>query len=274
MNQHQFVFIGGLHRSGTSILFKCLKDHPQISGFDNTGVPEDEGQHLQSVFEPAKLYGGSGRFGFNRASFLDETSALVSHEYAKRIFAEWQPYWELEKPVLLEKSPPNLVRSRFLQALFPNSHFVILLRHPIATAYATKKWRSRMPVHKLVEHWLICHERFDQDREYLRSLIVLQYESFVAEPEKTLNDIYTLLGVEHRPLTREIYPHINDRYFAQWKSLEQGLLSRLYSRYTIKRFEARANRFGYSLQNLEWLRPKTKALHLATLYTQNDHSLV
>ena len=265
MNQHQFVFIGGLHRSGTSILFKCLKDHPQISGFRSTDVPEDEGQHLQSVFSPAKVYGGSGRFGFNKASFLDETSELVSPENARTIFAEWHPYWEMEKHFLLEKSPPNLVRSRFLQALFPNSHFVILLRHPIATAYATKKWRSKMPVHKLIEHWLICHEQFERDRRYLRSVIILKYENFVANPEQVMDEICTLLGIEHVPLNRDIHLHINDKYFAQWQKLYQGLISRLYVRYIIYKFEARATRFGYSLQNLEWLGPKTIP-RLAALY--------
>ncbi|MEI2612689.1 MAG: hypothetical protein V9G20_28950 [Candidatus Promineifilaceae bacterium] len=60
MDNHQFIFIGGLHRSGTSILFKTLRDHPQISGFYNTQVPEDEGQHLQTVIPPAKAFGGPG----------------------------------------------------------------------------------------------------------------------------------------------------------------------------------------------------------------------
>jgi len=49
----QYVFIAGLHRSGTSVLARCLREHPQISGFRNTGVPEDEGQHLQDVYPAA-----------------------------------------------------------------------------------------------------------------------------------------------------------------------------------------------------------------------------
>jgi hypothetical protein len=46
----RLVFIGGLHRSGTSIVHRCLSDHPDVSGFQSTGVWEDEGQHLQSVY--------------------------------------------------------------------------------------------------------------------------------------------------------------------------------------------------------------------------------
>ena len=44
------------------------------------------------------------------------------------------------KEFLLEKSPPNIIRTRFLQAMFPNSYFINIKRHPIATSLATKKW--------------------------------------------------------------------------------------------------------------------------------------
>ena len=49
----QLVFVGGLHRSGTSLVHRCLAEHPSASGFRNTGVWEDEGQHLQTVYLPA-----------------------------------------------------------------------------------------------------------------------------------------------------------------------------------------------------------------------------
>jgi len=50
----KFVFISGLHRSGTSILHRILRSSEGISGFHDTNVPQDEGQHLQSVFNPQK----------------------------------------------------------------------------------------------------------------------------------------------------------------------------------------------------------------------------
>ncbi len=84
MLDKQFVFVAGLHRSGTSLLFQCLRDHPQISGFENTGVPEDEGQHLQSVYQPAHKFGRPGTFGFNPDSYLTESSPLVTEENRER----------------------------------------------------------------------------------------------------------------------------------------------------------------------------------------------
>ena len=63
---HLLVFVGGLHRSGTTPLARALSAHPDISGFSNTGVPEDEGQHLQDVYPPAYVLGGPGRFARKR----------------------------------------------------------------------------------------------------------------------------------------------------------------------------------------------------------------
>ena len=67
---HPFVFLGGLHRSGTTLLFRMLREHPEISGFANNQDAnewlgaEDEGQYLQSVYPPAIFWGGPGKFAF------------------------------------------------------------------------------------------------------------------------------------------------------------------------------------------------------------------
>lgn len=250
--EHRFVFIGGLHRSGTSILFKCLREHPAISGFDGTGAPEEEGQHLQSVYPTALDHGGPGRFGFKAAAHLTEASPLVSEENRARLFAEWGRYWDTSKPFLLEKSPPNLIRTRFLQAMFPRSYFIVLLRHPVAVAYVTRKW-SKTPLYWLLKHWLVCHEIFDADRKRLSKTLVLKYEDLVRAPDSSLQEIYGFLGVPAQPTRLGIRSEINSRYFDRWMRLRgrRDLLSRAYSSYLIDSFEERVGNFGYSLVDLE-----------------------
>jgi hypothetical protein len=246
MDRHKFIFIAGLHRSGTSLLFECLRAHPQVSGFRNTGVPEDEGQFLQSVYSPANVYGGPGRFGFHPQSYLDETSSLASPQTAERLFYEWGKFWDMEKPFLLEKSPPNLLRTRFLQALYPEAYFIVLVRHPIAVSYATKKW-SHTTLDSLLRHWLVCHEQFDADRTHLRNLLVLNYERFVAAPQETLNAVCAFLGIDETPLTRAVDPSGNDRYFMAWETMRRRTLTRLYTGYAALQYEQRLRPFGYSL---------------------------
>lgn len=257
--ERKIAFVAGLHRSGTSLLFKALRDHPQISGLANTGVPEDEGQHVQPIYPAAKKFGGPGRFGFVPEAYMDETSPLVSPENARLIFAAWSSYWDLDKEVLLEKSPPNLIRSRYLQALFPNAVFVVVLRHPLAVSFATRKWKD-IDIGRLVEHWLVCYERFLHDQALLRQSLVLKYEDFVNAPEPILNDIYTFLELPPAPLRQNVRQGVNDRYFAMWQKMQRGLFSRSRARRVVEMYEARVNRFGYSLDRLDLIEPLQEAL--------------
>jgi hypothetical protein len=105
------VFVGGLHRSGTTPVTHWLGEHPSVSAFRDTGVSGDEGQHLQDVYRIAGAHGGPGRFAFDPEAHLTEFSPLVSAESRERLWASWCPHWDLSKPVLVEKSPPNLVRN-------------------------------------------------------------------------------------------------------------------------------------------------------------------
>src|SRR5207249_5367403 len=63
---HRFVFVGGLHRSGTSLMARTIAGHPEVSAFTGTGVPEDEGQHLQTVYPKPSARQQAGRFAFVR----------------------------------------------------------------------------------------------------------------------------------------------------------------------------------------------------------------
>lgn len=245
---HQrLVFVGGLHKSGTSLATRCLASHPRVSGFRDTGMPEDEGQHFQSVYLPALAHGGPGKFGFDAAAHLTESSTLVTMENRKRLLAEWGPRWDLTKEVLLEKSPPNLIRTRFLQALFPEALFVIVMRHPVAVAYATQKW-SGTNIPSLIEHWLTCHEIFQDDRPHIKRLTVVRYEDLVATPQGALNTIFSFLGVENVACDVAINPDVNTQYLRKWYDDSIGLSrSGATGGGDIDAYASRVAAFGYDL---------------------------
>lgn len=256
MENHRFIFVCGLHRSGTSILFKSLRDHPDISGFSNTLSPEDEGMHLQTVYKPSGHYGGAGKFGFHPEAHLTELSPLVTDGNRQKLFSEWSPYWDLGKPYLLEKSPPNLIRTRFLQAMFPDSYFIVLMRHPLAVSYATRNWYRQFGVYwrslpSIFEHWLVCHEIFLQDRNSLKNSIIVKYEQFVSNPTLHANTIYQFLGLHSHPNTQKVLSGVNAKYFSKWQKDHLGFLSRFVARKMVNRFESRLSSFGYSLIDLE-----------------------
>ena len=247
MQTQRLVFLAGLHRSGTTLLARLLAAHPEISGFSDTGVAEDEGQHLQTVYPAAKVYGGPGRFGFAPESHVTEASPLATEQNARTIFAEWSSQWDLSRPVLLEKSPPNLLKTRFLQALFPGSAFVVVLRHPIAVSLATAKWRRTRRYHRLVEHSLRCYELFEADRGRLERVHVIRYEDLVRQPEEVLGGIFAFLGLEPVPPAEPVEGGADERYFRQWRELQRDPRMRVYLTLASLWYERRARHFGYSL---------------------------
>lgn len=257
LDDRQLVFIAGLHRSGTSALHECLREHPQISGFCNTGVREDEGQHLQTVLPPDKFYGGSGIFGFHPSAHATESSPLAGEENAAQMFRQWSRFWDLSKPVLIEKSPPNLVRTRLLQALFPQAKFVIITRHPVAVSYATQKWKW-ITLHRLLRHWLHCHQLLLNDLPYLRHAYVLKYEAFVRDPAGELAGVCRFLGVDEASLIPSVYD-ANGKYFSWWKQRQVRVIRwkylpiGLYLYWLERAYEERVRHFGYSLKELAYL---------------------
>lgn len=214
--KHNHIFIAGLNRSGTTLLQQILRQHPKISGFANTGVLKDEGQHLQSVYPIQKVFGGAGKFAFDSRSHLDERSVLVNDANREKLFLEWATHWDLSRPYLLEKSPPNIVRMRFLQALFPASYFIIVVRHPVATGYATQKW-SHTHIRNLFEHWLAAHRVAFRDVAHLKRWMTIRYEDFVEAPDAELRRITDWIGIEPISVHETVERHVNEHYFAMWE---------------------------------------------------------
>ena len=198
MSAPRHVFIGGLHGSGTSLLHRLLRAQPGVSGFADTGVPEDEGQHLQAALPTARSLGGLGRFGYVDGAHLTEASELAGPETRERLLSSWEPHWDSSSPVRVEKSPPNLLRFRLLQSLFPEAVCVAVLRHPLSVAYSTRakrKLNRLRSVERLVDHWIHCHRLFRADQGSLDRLHVIRYEALVQDPEGCLASLMDALDL-------------------------------------------------------------------------------
>lgn len=253
MVDNEFIFLAGLHRSGTSLLHEIIREHPDISGFSGTSVPEDEGQHLQTIYEPAMTYGGPGKFVFDNRSYMNESHPLATNESAIKIFKQWSNYFDLSCKFLIEKSPPNIIRTRFLQELYPDCKFIVILRHPLAVSYATQKW-SKTSIKSLLEHSILSYEIFFKDMKFLRSVYVLRYEEFVLEPQKTIDNVFDYLGLDPIKIKHDIRSNINDKYFYMWEKDRGKYLNRIFNKVTDE-LENRANKFGYSIVNYDDLAP-------------------
>ncbi len=253
MKDKEFIFLSGLHRSGTSLLHEIIREHPDISGFSGTAAAEDEGQHLQSVYKPGKAFGGPGKFAFDKNAYMDESHPLATHESAVKIFKQWSDCFDLSCKYLIEKSPPNIIRTRFLQKLYPHCKFIVILRHPLAVSYATQKW-SNTSINSLLEHSILAYEIFLKDMKHLSSVYVLRYEEFVLDPKKTIENIFSYLEINPVNVNHAVHSNVNDRYFSMWEKDRKKILNRVFDS-AAKKFEHRSNKFGYSLNNCSELLP-------------------
>jgi hypothetical protein len=249
---HRFIFVGGLHRSGTTYTARAITANPSVSGFHETGVQEDEGEHLQSVYPHSWDYGGMGRFAFADQMHITETSSLVNERSQRVLWEEWSRLWDLSRPVLLEKSPPNLLKMRFLQALFPQSGQVLVIRHPVSVVLSSLKWRtsagSLFTAHRVIEHWLAANEIAMSDAPAIRSLYIMRYEDLVRDASHEMERVAAALDLDDDFPFEPMDETRNERNFDDWRALIDGSLRREYFRWIERRYETRIARFGYSFK--------------------------
>ena len=257
----QLLFVGGMHRSGTTPLADLLAQHEQISGLRSTSVKMDEGQHLQDVYPRTRS--GMGRFALEPGAHLTEDSPLVSPQNAQRLLASWAPYWDLDSPLLLEKTPRNLVMGRFLQALFPGSALIVVVRHPIVVSLAMEKWnplvsrkgRLHVSLSTQLKNWTTAHRQLFDDMRHRDRVLVLRYEDLLRDTPLYLERIREFLGLdspfEVSPLDRTR----SQGYEAEWRRRQDSRLP--WVQVPINRagsaYAGELARYGYDFHDLKAL---------------------
>ena len=268
----KYVFVGGSPRSGTSLLGRNIARMENCAGLKNTGVFEDEGQFLQDVYPTASAYGGSSRCGFDPQMHRTETSDLLAPEKVARLRATWHSFWDNSKSIFVEKTPENFLMTRFLQAAFPNSYFVVLRRHPVPVSIAGQKWVVNVTsLNRMFQHWLLCYKIFEQDKKYLKHVYQLRYEDYVENPDKYHQEIAAFIGTRvPEPPKEDTFRIVlqqwhrfglrvperameipgagfNKKYFDRWSYFLNRSPFKGYYRYIARKYESEFAKHGYSL---------------------------
>ncbi|PHN06445.1 sulfotransferase [Flavilitoribacter nigricans] len=168
-SEHKFLFILSPPYCGSTLLNELISTSRAVSV--NNAYGSREGQTLPTV----------------RAIMFDHQDRWnASHDFDwKKIKREWMKYWDLTYPVLLEKSPPNLVRAESISKVFDPAFFIIFYRNPYAHCESLMR-RNKVTPQNAANFALksLRHQR--DNKEHLENAIVISYEMLTTEPERAV----------------------------------------------------------------------------------------
>lgn len=189
----KWLFLVGCYNSGTTLLAEMLSRHPDISGLPT------EGHFITDQFTKDYEVGlprmWAGREELFRLTELDQGPDPI------RVKKEWGMRLDLSKPVLLEKSPPNTVRMRWLNHHFSPAYFVAIVRNGYAVAEGISRkgnpihLREGWPVEQSALQWRRSIEVLEEDSTYLENFIWMKYEDLVRDTEAELQRITEFVGL-------------------------------------------------------------------------------
>jgi hypothetical protein len=239
----QHIIITGLHRSCTSILFETIKKSELVSGHNNTGYPKDEASWLQSIYPQADEINGIHKFCFSKEYNLNENSDFLLSE--NKILYEWSKYWDLNKQILVQKSPSHIIHTRFIQKMLPNSYFVLIKRHPVFYYYSLYEWTNTYDLEELIDHWIYAHKKFNEDTKKIKNVIKIKSEEFIKNPIIVINRLNKFLNIDLsiNDLTDIKMCESNSKYRNKWILYKN-------KDYIINKYELLINKYGYSFNDI------------------------
>lgn len=199
------VFVIGMWRSGTSLLYTLLNQHPGIALMYEADLPL-----LRQLFRKA----GSKPDWLDRWEFWN--SALTRHRVDRQqipvnvpsLRSATEIVWKQYAGEALygEKSPNYYDSLQWLSRQFPNARFVVIWRDPADICRSIIRARAGSPFFAkrgILHRALIGTRRLKSECEALAGegvpLHQLQYEEMIKEPERVLAGICSFLQISFDP---------------------------------------------------------------------------
>ena len=171
-----FLFVLSPPFSGSTALYKLLGSSPKASTLFGHKNWAGEGQFLPSL---EAIMREAPHTDPREGGYWDP-SVEMPWDTIKR---EWDKHWNTRKPVLVEKSPPNICRARSMQdhfSKFGDVYFVALIRSPYATKQRAELWLDQARYQK-------------ENIENLANIIWMTYEEFCADVQGAARRILAFL---------------------------------------------------------------------------------
>jgi len=173
--QEKFLFILSPPYCGSTLLNQLLSTSNNISCNNNLGTRE--GQLIPGVRE----------FMFQK----NRWDKNVKYPW-KKIKTIWMKYWDQTKPILLDKSIPNIMRVKEIKEEFNNIYFICMVRNPYAQIEGIIR-RNDSTAEDAARFAINCLEYQKKNIEREESLLFFSYEQLCEDKEATINKITKFL---------------------------------------------------------------------------------
>jgi len=182
----RWLFVLGCTNSGTTLLSYLLSLHPQI---DPLGYIGCEGQWSWHMITPKGVVEGR-LFTENLDKFRNPqvNVRLVKAEWLNKRRG-WNGLY------VLEKSPPDSVRSLWLQEHFSPAWFIGIIRNGYAVAEGIRR-KANVPVARSGRHWNKTVKIMLEDSEHLERFTLIRYEELTTRPLDVLRELEHWLGLQ------------------------------------------------------------------------------
>lgn len=235
------VFVIGKGRSGTTWLATQLSMHPDIAGVcdeEAYGIIESayfshvhgrygdlkidsnfvEFVEVMSATDYFQLAGADRRFLYSLPRNYEEIFRIVMDEFAKKNGAN---YW-------VEKTPAHTHVLKEIARYYPDAKFIGILRPLDQVAESTiafynkNKWlmgptQSRMvAIIRIAVAWVYYNKLLKRFARQSNRMLVVDYRDLVSDPEPTMRNICSYIGVGYDP-------RLNEQTYRRHTSFKDGV---------------------------------------------------
>jgi len=174
-NDHKYLFILSPPFCGSTLLNQLISTSKNVSCNNNIGTRE--GQTLPEL--------RGVMFDKNRWN----TKAKLPW---KKIKNTWRKYWDLSKPILLDKSIPNIMRVKDIKKVFHPISFICMVRNPYAQCEGIIR-RNGESADFAAQFALKCLKYQKENIENEKELLHFTYEELCENKEKIAQNIISFI---------------------------------------------------------------------------------
>lgn len=192
----KWVFIVGCYNSGTTLL------HDLLSLQSDVGVLPDEGQFFTDQFLLPKEQNLPRLWAIEPDKFyLDEYDQNGPNPV--KLKKQWGSlYNDIDKKVLLEKSPTNAARTRWLQKHFKNAYFIGIIRNGYAVAEGIRR-KAGHSIDVCARQWYESNKIMINDFKHLDNKMLIRYEELTGNLQAQYDKILKFIGLKNHSVELE-----------------------------------------------------------------------